>query len=499
MSRLSEKQRSRIHEVFKSTGSIRNTAQKLGISRNAVRRELRGDSHHPAPVSYPRPSKLDPYKAKIGYLVREKNLSGVRVLEEIKEIGYRGGYSILKDYIRTIRPRPYRRPTPPIDHPPGQEAQMDWSPHRVIVGGREQLVHTGSIVLCFSRWMYFRHFLDETLESVIRLHEEAFQKLNAVPETITYDNMTTVGRHIGPSEVWINPAFQRFADSYGFRIVILPPGAKERHGKVERPFHYIENNFLAGREFQDLEDLNNRADSWQEHKANVRIHGTLRERPVDRLQRERLYLKPLAQHRSALFYKQVDRLIHPDFCVAVDTNRYSANPNLIGQYAQVRLYSSHLEIWVNQQLDCKHTYIQDRHERQVLPEHEQMYKKMTGQRQLLKTAFLRLGPPANTYYEGLKKHRRAAAGYHLQRILTYADRYGHDVVAGALAHAERYGAYSADAVLRIIQGKRIKQNPTQTIPENVRQWLRTCAVEEQDPTVYDRMVQKEDQDPEEEK
>lgn len=128
-----------------------------------------------------------------------------------------------------------------------------------------------------------------------------------------------------------------------------------------------------------------------------------------------------------------------------------------------------------------------------------MYKKMTGRRQLLKTAFLRLGPPATTYYEGLKKHRRAAAGYRLQRILTYADRYGHDVVAGALAHAEHYGAYSADAVLRIIQGKRIKQNPTQTIPENVRQWLRTCAVEEQDPTVYDRMVQKEDQDPEEEK
>lgn len=208
MSRLSEKQRSRIHEVFKSTGSIRNTAQKLGISRNAVRRELRADSHHPAPASYPRPSKLDPYKAKIGCLLREKNLRGVRVLEEIKEIGYRGGYSILKDYIRTIRPRPYRRPTPPIDHPPGQEAQMDWSPHQVIMGGKGQLVHTGSIVLCFSRWMYFRHFLDETLESVIRLHEEAFQKLNAVPETITYDNMTTVGCHIGPSEVWINPAFQ---------------------------------------------------------------------------------------------------------------------------------------------------------------------------------------------------------------------------------------------------------------------------------------------------
>jgi transposase len=500
MSRLTEKQRCQIREIFQRTGSIRKTAKQTSISRNAVRRQLRGHGGvHPAPACPPRPSKLDPYKAKIGYLVREKNLSAVRVMEEIAELGYQGGYSIVKGYVRTIRPRPQRRPTPPIDHPPGEEAQMDWSPHRVILGGTTQLVHTSSIVLCFSRWLFFRHFPDETLQSVIRLHEQAFKRLNAVPQTISYDNMTTVGRHIGPSEVWIHPAFQRFADSYGFKIVILPPGAKQRHGKVERPFHYIENNFLAGREFHDLEDLNTRADWWQTHTANVRIHGTLRERPVDRLQRERSYLNPLPQHRAALLYKQVDRLIHPDFCVAVDTNRYSANPNLIGQYAQVRLYDSHLEIWVNKQLDCKHTYIQDKHKRHVLPEHEQLYKHMTGQRQLLKTAFLRLGQPAIAYYEGLKKHRRAAAGYHLQRILTYAQRYGHDVLAGALAHAERYGAYSADAILRIIQGKRIKQNPVQTIPENVRQWLRSCAVEKQDPRVYDRMLQQDHENPEDEK
>jgi hypothetical protein len=377
---------------------------------------------------------------------------------------------------------------------------MDWSPHQTIIGGRRQIVHTGSIVLCFSRWLFTRHFPDETIESVIQLHEEAFQELGAVPEIMTYDNMTTVGRHTGPAAVWINPTFKRFADQYEFKIVILPPGAKERHGKVERPFHYIEHNFLAGREFQDLEELNRRADFWRANKANVRIHGTLRERPIDRLTRERPYLKALHQNLSDLFFKEVDRLIHTDFCVAIDTNRYSANPKLIGQNAKVRLYKDHLEIWVNRQLDCKHTYVQDRYKRQVLPEHEQIYKKMTGQRQLLKNAFLRLGESAMTYYEGLKTKRGAAAGYHLQRILQYADRYGHDVVDGALAHASRYGAYSADAVLRIIQGKKLnKKIATETIPENIRQWLRSCAVEKQDPDLYDRMIHKNNEDEEEDK
>ena len=497
MSRLTEEQRALVLKVFKETGFIRQTAKQAGVSRKAVRRVLRqGPGFHPsAPASKPRASKLDTFKSKIGVLVREEGLSAVRVLEEIQELGFEGKYTILKNYVRTIRIKPYKRPTPPIDHPPGEEGQMDWSPHSVVFGGRRIIVQTGSVVLCFSRWLYHHHFTDQTIESVIQLHEMAFQELGAVPETMTYDNMTTVGRHTGPSEVWINPQFKAFADQYGFRIVILPPGAKERHGKVERPFHYIEHNFLAGREFQDMEDLNRRGDLWRANTANVRIHGTLRERPVDRLERETAYLKPLPNEISGAFFKKVDRLIHTDFCVAIDTNRYSTSPNLIGQAAEVRLFKSHLEIWVNKQLDAKHNYIDNRHQRQVLPEHEAIYKKMTGQTQLLKHAFLRLGKPALTYYDGLKQRRGAAAGYHLQRILTYVDRHGSDVVTGALAHAQRYGAYSADAVLRIIQGKGQKQNPAippAPVPENIRQWLRSCAVEEQDPVFYDNIINNKD-------
>jgi hypothetical protein len=115
---------------------------------------------------------------------------------------------------------------------------------------------------------------------------------------------------------------------------------------------------------------------------------------MDRLERERAYLKPLSHELSGTFFKKVDRLIHIDFCVAIDTNRYSASPNLVGQTAEVRLFKSHLEIWANKQLDAKHNYIKGRHQRQVLPEHEAIYKKMSGQTQLLKHAFLRLGKPA---------------------------------------------------------------------------------------------------------
>jgi transposase len=495
MSRLDEKRRQKIKAAFQQTGSIRDTARKVQVSRNAVRRTLKAMAKPApmAPASSVRPSKLDPYKAKIRHLVCEKHLSSIRVLEEIRELGYQGGYSILKDSIRPIRPKAKRRPTMLIDHPPGHEAQMDWSPHGVILGGTIQTVHTGSLILCFSRWAFIRHFLDETIERVISLHEEAFKELEAVPRTITYDNMTTVGRHTGPGEVWINPMFQRVAEQYGFEIIILPPGAKDRHGMVERPFHYIEHNFLAGREFSDLEDLNRQSDRWQKQVANVRVHGTLRERPLDRLERERPFLKPLPQSKTDIFYREVKRLISRDFTVAIDTNRYSTSPNLIGLQASIRLYQDHLEIWVNGQMDCKHTYCQGRYQRQTLPEHEGMFKKITGQHQLLKQAFVRLGEPAQSYYEGLKKQRGVAAGYHLQRILKLADRHGSDVVAGALAHAQRYGAYSADAIMRVIHGKALKRKgqpePSQKVPENIRQWLRSCAVEHQESALYDKLVE----------
>lgn len=491
MSRLSEEQQKNIQKVFQKTASIRQTAKQTGHSRKAVRRALGcNQSLHKAPRIKKRKSKLDPFKAKISYLVKEKKLSAVRVLEDIRELGYTGGYSILKDHIRIIRPKPARVPRPPIDHRPGVEGQMDWSPHNVYMGGRQAIVHTGSIVLCYSRYLFMRHFTNETIESVVRLHEEAFAELNAVPELITYDNMTTVGRHTGPGKVWINPVFKRFAEEYDFKIVILPPGKKERHGKVERPFRYIEDNFLREREFSDLEDLNNKADAWRSQTANVRIHGTTRERPVDRLAREKSLLKPVPWNKSDAFFKEVGRRVNTDFCVAIDLKRYSANPSLIGKWVQVRLFREHLEIWFEDTLDCRHAYTDEK--RDVLPEHKEIYRKMTNQQGLLKDAFLRLGDVAQQYYDGLKRTRTSAAGYHMNRILKYADRYGSDVVSGALAHAAKFDAFSAESILRIIQGKKFKSSGKvpgrESIPANVRDFLRTCSVEQEKPGYYDQLI-----------
>lgn len=492
------RRRKAVLDAFRKSGSIKATARQLHIGRRVVRRILRGadDPVRTVPkVVPPRPSKLDPYKPMIKRLVIEDELTATLILEEIGLLGYTGGYSILKRFVRTIRPRPAVKVTNRLEHPPGSPGQVDWSPHTVTLAGDTRIVHCYSLILPFSRYMVIRYTLDEQLETLVAMHEEAFSEMAAVPPIITYDNMTTVGRHIGPGKIWINPRFEEYAKQSGFEIFLIDPGKPNQHASVERPFHYIENNCLKRRrsKFDDLDDLNTHTKWWCDNVANVRVHRETHERPVDRLARERPFLKPLPAHRHEL-YRELARQVGSDFCVAVDTNRYSVPPRCVGQVATVRLYVDRLEILVAGDIVAAHQLPETRHGRLVLAEHAAEFKHWTPSRRLLEQAFLRLGEPASDFYQGLLAQRGKGAGYHLQRILKMADRHGSAVVMAAMSHAARYGNYGAEAVARVIAGRQMPRTrqtePTARPmpPEQVRLWLEGLDVETGDLADYDRKV-----------
>lgn len=493
-----ERRRKAILEAFRKTGSIKATVRLLRVSRRSVRRALRGREIPAcgAPSKQPpRPSKLDPYRAVIGRLVLEDQLTATLILDELRPLGFTGSYSILKRYVRTIRPAPKTKVTTRIEHEPGSPGQIDWSPHTVTLGGEKRIVHCFSLVLPFSRYMVVRYALDETLDTLIAMHDEAFRDIGAIPGVLTYDNMTTVGRHVGPGEIWINPVFGDWAKRCGFDIFLIEPGKPNQHASVERPFHYIENNCLRRRRFTfaDFDDLDAHVRWWCANVANIRPHGATRERPVDRLIRERPFLKPLPANRPEPF-RELARQVGTDFCVAVDTNRYSVPPRCAGQVATVRLFADRIEILVAGDLVAVHPRHDSRYGRLVLPEHEAEFKHWTPSRRLLEQAFLRLGDVARDYHQGLLAQRGKGAGYHLQRILKQADRHGGAVVVAAMQHAASYGNYSAEAVARVIAGRqmpRVRNSPASKLaqpPEQVRLWLEGLDVETGDLAAYDRMV-----------
>jgi transposase len=504
---MDEELRERLKKRRTEGASIRGLAREFGLSRNAVRRGLRDHASLGIPAAVVRrASQLDPYRAKVQHLVLKQELSGVRVLEEIQALGYKGGYTILKDYIATIRPRSRPAATIRMETAPGELAQMDWSPYSVVFEDHVwegRVVHAFSLVLAWSRYLFVRFAPTTDLATIQRLHAEALEDARGVPVRINYDNMTTVGRHVGLEDVWLNPQFEEFARHYGFAIEILPPGMPRLHGKVERPFGYLEGNFLAGRRFTDLDDLNRKVAAWLV-KANERIHGTTRERPIDRLAVEHAALKPLPRQRAELA-RMVERKVQTDFSVVVGTNRYSVPPRHVGQFATVKVYTEHLEVVVDNEVVARHALVQGTYGRSLLAEHEAAFRHATPQRELLRAAFLRLGAPAEEYFQGLRRTRGHGAAYHMARILRLADRHGSAATSGALAHAARYGAFSAEAVARVLQGRALRIKPRVAggkpiyVPERVRRWLENEDVEQKDLKDYDALVeQKESGDDESE-
>ena len=415
-----------------------------------VRRLLRGPQARSR-----RASKLDPFRPLITTRVCEDGWTAVLVLEEIRALGYPGGYSVLKAFIRTLRPQAVRRPHLRFETAPGEQGQVDLSPYEVLLAGAPAQVVCFSFVLGFSRWQYLHFFRHADVHAVCAGHVRAFEAAGGVPAEILYDRMKQVVLESHRHRVVFHPLFDAVARHYGFRAVPLAPGYKEGKGKVENPFRYVEGNFLLAHRregFQDLADLNAKALAWLRTTAWTRCHGTTREVPAERLAAERGQLLPLPAAPFEAAQVEV-RLVGDDFCVAWATNRYSVPPRFAGHTATVRVLDGRLTVLIGGQAVAEHPLRETRHQRYVLPEHEAEFRQRSTSRHVLGEQFLRLGPPARPFQEGLLAEHGGAAGYHMARILSLADRVGAPRVAEALRHAVRYGAFDATAVARIVEGK----------------------------------------------
>lgn len=279
-------------------------ARQVGIDRRTVYRWMAAGELDPDPETgllpkpsrrAPQPCKLDPYRDIIRTrLETYPDLSAVRLFEEVKAAGYSGGYTQLKDFVREIRPKPEAEPLVRFETEPGHQAQVDFAQVRLPWGKRFALI----VVLGYSRLLWLRFFPKDDMRTLFKGLEEAFTFFGGVPRELLFDQMASVitadlrdqgGRLVENAE------FLRFAAHWGFRVRACRPYRAKTKGKVERPIRYLRGNFLYGREFLGDGDLAAQAESWMERTANVRIHATTKEKPLDRFIRsEQSQLQPLA-------------------------------------------------------------------------------------------------------------------------------------------------------------------------------------------------------------
>jgi transposase len=285
--------------------SIRSIAKDLSISRWTVRKYLRSPGLEPCygPRAV-RPSKLDPFKEYIRRRLRDavpRRLPATVLLREIRERGYEGGISILKDWLAKERPAPVVPEIKRFETEPGYQAQIDWT---TIRRGKDRL-SAFVATLGFSRWSFVWFTTDERFETLTDAHERFFDAIGGVPRTILYDNMKTVlidRDAYGPGAHRFHAGFREFAKHHGFSPRMCAPYRAQTKGKVERFNRYLKESFVWPLESRlkplgfmlDADTANAEVGVWLRDVANIRVHAETKERPIDRFAREQPFLLPRA-------------------------------------------------------------------------------------------------------------------------------------------------------------------------------------------------------------
>ncbi len=451
---------------FYSGQSLRSIAGELHLSRKTARRVIdehdqereRGatNSDLPAPRKK-RSSQLDAYDETLReYLGRYANMTVVRLMQELREQGYTGGYTILRERVNELRARPSRKLVQRFETAVGVQAQMDYAVYTIefTQEGRRR-VNLFSYLLAYSRRQYLRFVASQDLNTTVREHIRGFEYLGGAAATCLYDNMKVVVLRYDDGEPIYNPRFLTFATHYGFRPVLCRPRRPQTKGKVERPFHYVQTSLLNGRTFRSLDHLNEVTAWWLAEVADKRIHGTTRKRPVDLHAEEQPHLIPLPvkpYEVAEVVYRTVD----VEGFISYGQNRYSvpwqkAHP---GQVLPVKITDEEVIIYGPRihEIARHHRFPSTvTHEQSQLKVHRPP-RDLARRRELLRERFGELGETAVRFLDGLLSSQRN--GWHqAQNVLALLGTYRRDDLLAALERAVRYGAYSRNAVERILAVK----------------------------------------------
>ena len=281
-----------VQELFRQGVSRREIARKMDLDRKTVRKYLDPITGPPA-IKHrkQRSSLLDGYKDYLKKRISQGCTNGVVLYREIKEQGYHGRITILRDFIQPLRQQERWRAEIRWESAPGQYAQVDWGHFNAqLPDGSLVKLYAFVYTLAYSRVSYVEWTNRMDLATLERCHEDAFHYTGGVPEYIIYDRMKTVV--VGEDErgqVKYHPAFMDFTGYYGFTPRACPPNWPRGKGKVESGVKYVRQNFWQGLvTIAGVDDLNTRCRNWLDHVANVRIHGTTGRIPFEMLKEEQL-------------------------------------------------------------------------------------------------------------------------------------------------------------------------------------------------------------------
>lgn len=359
-------------------------AQKYGISRQSIYNILVERSSAPRPRKE-RGSILDPFKDVIRAKLEDYDVPATTVLEDIRKLGYGGGLTTVKDFVREVKGDQVRQVIERFETMPGRQAQIDWGECGTIeIDGVNRKLYVFVLVLGYSRILFARFTTSSRQPVLLTLLKEAFERYGVTSELLVDNMKTAVDRHSLSEQVRFNSSFLDFCEHYGTTPLACPPYWPRAKGKVEAGVKYVKGSFLRGRSFTSLEDLNQQLEAWLDNKANVRKHGTTGERPVDRFAVEVELLRPAAAVPAFDTRELLIRQVQPDSHVRFAGTAFSVPPKVdgkktVGESVHVRTTGNtpgtHFEILLNGRVLASHTVPPAGIKWVTLPGHEEPIKQ----------------------------------------------------------------------------------------------------------------------------
>ena len=477
---------SRIIQMHQENLRVSQIAQTLGIDERTVTHWLEEKNYHQRKTVF-RKSKLDPYKPQIIRWLDTYPYSGTQIFQRLREDGYQGGVSILRDYLSEVRPRKAKAFLT-LTFEPGECAQVDWGQYGTVkVGSTERKLSFFVMVLCYSRMMYVEFTVSEKMEHFLGCHRNAFEYFGAVPGAIMVDNLkcAVLRRHVGETPVF-NPRYLDFANHYGFKIRACGVGKGNEKGRVENTVGYVKKNFLAGFDINDFSSVNPAGKIWLEETANVRTHGSTHKKPLELFTTE----KPAMNALPVMPYDTgCIRTVRANnrFRISLDANTYSVPAEFAGRQLTLKAYGDRICLYHDHKLIAQHPRSYDRHQDYENPDHpkELLAQRHKAREQRLLARFLTLSPKAQCYYRELEK-RRMNPRHHIRQIVALSEIYSTEKVARAIEDAFTFSAFSCEYITNILEQRtRIQQQPG-ALHVTRRQDLLELDIAEPDLCIYDK-------------
>ena len=432
-----------ILSLHKAHVGIRQISRLLKISRNTVRRVIKGE--HSSQVH--RTSRYEDMLPLVQKHFHFCKGNAVRIQEFLKETyGVDIPYSSLTRIVRDLELREEKKKGRVGEYRfgPGQEAQHDTSPHRLTLGGKKLTAQCASLTMGYSRKVFIQYYPTFTRFEAKVFLTEAFRYMGGGCERCIIDNTSVIVAQGSGPDATIAPEMKIFGEMFGTTFIPHEVGDADRKAKVEKNFHYVENNFLAGRTFADWSDLNRQARQWCDRTANKKPKRSLGNiAPEAAYVMEKPHLKPLPDHIPPV-YKPLQRIVDTSGYVTVDTNRYSVPEKLCTRHVEVLKSWEKITIYHKHQKVAEHKRLIDKRDGKLtLPGHHHPFYNKKNKMAVLKEekALIGRSETLDRYVAGIKKNSHGSGRRKLQKLLTLQRTYPADAFEKAVEKALRYGLY----------------------------------------------------------